>query len=49
MRRKTMKTMAVYVKRHSDFDTVWHYGKLAIKTAFAFGIGYVYLIVGFCL
>ena len=49
MRRKTMKTMAVYTDRQSSMATAWHFTKLALKTAFAFGIGYAYLIIGFCL
>ena len=40
---------AIYVQRPSMAAAIWHYTKLTLKTAFAFGIGYVYLIVGFCL
>ena len=44
-----MKTMAVYTDRQSSMATAWHYTKLTFKTAFAFGVFYVYLIIGFSL
>jgi len=43
------RQMAVYTDKRSNFDTVWHYTKLTFKTAFAFGIGYAYIVIGFSL
>jgi len=43
------RRMAVYTDKASSIETAWHYTKLTLKTVFAFGIGYLYLIIGFSL